>query len=115
MRSRLPLVPQSREAFPSDFDLKKLLGYFERMEVEEGYALMHQGKPSDELYLIVEGQVTAVVRSNKDETIRLRTLHAETIVGEIGLILDERRSATVTVNRPSVLYRLTSSSLSNAE
>ncbi len=112
---RISVRRQLGEEFPSDFDLEKLLGHFERMEVERGYALMRQGEPSDELYLIEEGQVTASVQSNKDESIRLRTLRAGTIVGEIGLILNEPRSATVTADRPSVLYRLSSRSLSEMQ
>lgn len=109
----IELHDQLRENFPENFDLDKLLSYFERLEVEENYCLMHQNDPAEDLFLIEKGQVTAKLVLDKGEgkEIRLRTMCPGTIVGEVGLILNEPRSATVVTDRPSTIYRLSAESL----
>ena len=113
----IELHDQLRENFPQGFDLDKLLGYFERLEVEENYCLMHQNDPAEDLFLIEKGQVTAklILDEEKGKEIRLRTMCSGTIVGEVGLILKEPRSATVVTDRPSTIYRLSAESLNEMD
>ncbi len=108
---QIDLHDQLKDSFPEGYDLDKLLSYFERLEVEENYCLMNQNDPADDLFLIEKGQVTAkLILENKKE-IRLRTMCSGTIVGEVGLILNEPRSATVVADRPSTIYRLSADAL----
>ena len=100
----ITLRDQLKRSFPESANLDKLLSYFERMEIAEGHVLMKQNEPSDDLYLIENGQVTARLEIDQHESLRLRTMCAGTIVGELGLILGEPRSASVVANRAS--YRL---------
>lgn len=46
---------------------------------------------------------------------RLRSVRSGTVVGEMGMYLKGARSADVVTSQPSVLYRLTSTSLKKME
>lgn len=64
------------------------------VRLESGETLVKQGLPADSFFLILEGTVS--VYSERDsESVRLGTLQAPTSVGEIGLLLDKNRTATV--------------------
>jgi SulP family sulfate permease len=102
---------QMKEAFADSGEIDKLLTYFERMEVKQGDYLMHQNDPSDSLYLIEKGLVTAKLIIGSNDIVRLRTMCAGTIVGELGLILDEPRSASVVAEHDTTVYRLSAKSL----
>ena len=108
---QIGLHDQLRDGFPKGYDLDKLLSYFERLEVGKNYCLIRQNEPADDLFLIEKGQVTAKLILDQGKEIRLRTMYPGTIVGEIGLILNELRSATVVTDRPSTIFRLTKDSL----
>ena len=60
---------------------------------------------------IESGEVTAQLTRHDGREIRLRTICAGTIVGELGLILNEPRTASVIAECPSVVYRLSKDAL----
>jgi SulP family sulfate permease len=103
------------EEMAQNIDFDRLLGYFERIEVDAGHALIQQGDEPDDLYLIERGQVTAKLELGSDKAHRLRTMCAGAIVGELGMILDQPRVATVVADRPTVAYRLTRDALTHME
>ena len=109
------LREQFRETIAERADFDILLGYFNRMEVEGGECLIRQGDPSDDLFLIEKGQVTAHLEVADRKALRLRTIRAGAIVGELGMILGEERSATVIADRHSTVYRLTKEALLKME
>jgi sulfate permease, SulP family len=49
------------------------------------------------------------------QSIRLRTMQAGTVVGEMGLYLNEQRSASVVADEPCSVYRLTANALARME
>jgi SulP family sulfate permease len=108
---KLTLKDQLSGDFAKGINLDKLLSYFERVEVEAGHALLKQGDEPDDLYLIERGQVTAKLELGADKAHRLRTMCAGAIVGELGMILDQPRMATIVADRPTVAYRLTREAL----
>jgi SulP family sulfate permease len=73
--------------------------------------VIRQGAPSDELYLVEAGQVTVLLERPESATLRLRTMGAGTIVGELGFYLGAPRSASVVTQEACVVYRLTRSAL----
>lgn len=107
----ITLHDQFLEDFPDSVDVDRLLAYFRREEVDKGTQLICEGEESDDLFLIEKGQVTAFLGINGNKTVRLRTMYAGTIVGELGLILNEPRSATVVADKPTVIYRLSSGAM----
>jgi SulP family sulfate permease len=84
----------------------RLLGYLERFEVPAGHVIYRKGEESKDLYLIDKGELEAWLDLEDGRTLRLRTMGAGSVVGESGLYLDARRSASVRATRPSRLYRL---------
>lgn len=98
--------------FRAGGDIDRLLGYFERIEVPAGQAIIVQDAASDTLFLVEHGQVSATLRNGQaDGELRLHTMAAGSIIGELGFILGGRRTATITADRPSVLNRLTAAGL----
>jgi SulP family sulfate permease len=66
---------------------------------------------SDDMYLIESGEATAWLELEGGARRRLRTMGPGTVVGESGMYLKAKRSATVLTNGPSILYRLSTESL----
>jgi SulP family sulfate permease len=94
-----------------------LMAYLEPMEVETRAYLIRQGQVADAMYFIETGQVTAQLENedNGGQTVRLRTMGAGTVVGEMGLYLGSRASASVVADQPSMVYRLSADNLKRME
>ena len=73
--------------------------------VRTGEVLVAQGDPADALYVLVEGEVE-VTTLGPDGPVRLRTMTAPSYFGEIGLIQEVPRTATVTASGPATLWRI---------
>ncbi|MFN8473984.1 MAG: SulP family inorganic anion transporter [Anaerolineae bacterium] len=92
---------------PTHAAASRLLSYLDRLELPAGEYVVHQGAPSDELYLVESGELTALLERPDDEPLRLRTVGAGTPIGELGFYLGTPRTASVIAQQPTVLYRLT--------
>jgi len=115
-RNEIKSLPQIlQEAHPWRINSSALLKYTERLEVDKNHYLILQGDPSHELYFIESGKVKVVIELDHGRTMRIRTMGPGTVVGEIGLYLEQRRVASIMTEEPCVLYRLTSESLRNME
>ena len=64
--------------------------------VEEGEKIFRQGDPGREVYLIVRGRLRVSAPSTKGRELVLRLLGPGDVFGELALLTDGRRSATVT-------------------
>lgn len=91
------------------------LSYLDRVEAEEGEVLIRQGDRAEDVLFLESGQVTAQVTREGGGTVRLRTLTAGAVVGELALYAGGVRTATVVADRPSVLYRLSRDGLGRME
>ncbi len=109
-----PLDEMLVEALPN-LDPTLMMRYFEREEVAAGHYLMRQGDAPDDLYIVESGQVTVHMELDDGSTLRLLTMGAGTIVGEMELCLGQQRAASVVTERPSVIYRLRASTLERME
>ncbi len=105
------LVDQLENVFRTREFVSHFLEYLERVEAPAGYQIYRQGDVSKDLYLIESGELTAWLELGGDKTKRLRTMGPGTVVGESGLYLGARRSATVVTLCPTILYRLSHDSL----
>ncbi len=64
--------------------------------------LMRQGEPSTSIYFLLKGKVRAERSRRTDEQpMRLADLEAGAVVGEMGVLIDIPRSATVTALEPT--------------
>jgi sulfate permease, SulP family len=82
------------------------LEYLARVEAPEGFDLYAKGDASHDLYFIESGELEAFIDLADGHSLRLRTMGKGSVVGESGLYLGTRRSASVRTTRPTVLYRL---------
>jgi SulP family sulfate permease len=100
-----------RESVMRHYELTlRLRAYLERVEAPAGVDLYRKGDVALDLYLIESGELEAFLELGAPDgagrTLRLRTMGAGSVVGESGLYLGARRSASVRTTQPSVLYRL---------
>jgi SulP family sulfate permease len=91
--------------------VSRLLGYLERVESPAGSDVYKKGDVSNDLYLIESGELEAWIELADGRSMRLRTMGPGTVVGESGLYLGAKRSASVRTTKPSVLYRLSFTAL----
>ena len=103
------------EFHPWRVDTSTLLNYMERIDVDKNHYLVLQGDPSKELFFIESGKVKVIVELDNGRAMRVRTMGAGTVVGEIGLYLDQERLASVVTEEPCTIYRLTAEALYKME
>ena len=77
----------------------------ESVRVEGGQTLFHQGDPSDSLYAVVHGRLQAIIQPGNEAAPIVREIPRGTCVGEMGLLTNEPRSATIRAVRDSELLR----------
>ena len=83
-------------------ELVQLERVCEDVQVEPGKVLCREGQTGDEFFVIVEGRVQ-VTRQGR----RVSTLSSGDFVGEIALVTEMLRTATVTAETPVRLFVLT--------
>ena len=92
------------EAVTTLFASPAFANYLEPVHVGPGDVVIRQGAPSDDLYLVREGEVT--VRLDSPEGKRLRTYGPGTVIGEVALYLRSPRTAWVVADTTARLDRL---------
>lgn len=106
-----PAAPTSREvdlrALPlfAELDtdtLRELQDRAEEVELEAGSYLFHEGDDSDAVYVVRDGRLRVVQHG-----VVIRELGRGDVIGELGLLVDAPRSASIRAVRDSTLVRLT--------
>jgi SulP family sulfate permease len=109
------LPKQLIEQFHDQEHITHLMEYLEELEVPAGSILFRKGDPSETLYFVESGQVSAILELPDGHKKRLRTMGAGTVFGEMGFYRGVPRSASVVADLPSRLYCLTKASLKKME
>lgn len=91
--TRLKTIPLFADL--SDQDRKQIAQWTDEVDIRQGEHLVHQGAFAHEFFVIVEG--TASVTKNGDH---ITDLGAGDFFGEIALLEEERRTASVTATSP---------------
>jgi CRP-like cAMP-binding protein len=99
----LKQVPMFRGIDPSR--LKLLAFTSERIRFSAGQRFFSQGDAADAAYVILEGKAD-VVLSSKGGEVKVAELGRNAIVGEMGILADTPRSATVVAAEPSAALRI---------
>ena len=60
-----------------------------------GEAILRQGDSGDDLFVLQTGSIRVIVRDNKDVVVFERIIHAPTVFGEMALVTNEPRSASI--------------------
>jgi SulP family sulfate permease len=93
----------------------RIVPYLERMDLAPGTCFIQQGDMADSLYFIEEGRVTSQLEHGGEKPLRLQTMSNENVVGEIGLYLGSKRTASVVTEEQSTVYRLSAQALQKME
>ncbi|NNF09002.1 MAG: cyclic nucleotide-binding domain-containing protein [Acidimicrobiia bacterium] len=87
-----------------DVALAKLSAGAESLHLRGGEVLLREGDPSDALYVVASGRMQAFVTTDGTEALVGEIGRGE-VIGEMGILADEARSATVRALRDSNLLR----------
>jgi SulP family sulfate permease len=97
--------------FPEPENARRFRAYLEPMTYPSGERLIHQGTQSDDILFIATGRVAIVLELPSGPSLRLKSMGAGTVVGEIAFYLGVPRSASVVALEPTTAHRLSSARL----
>ena len=105
----MSIDPADARAFPGfsqldDHSIDDLRARLRPIRLHPGQTLFHQGEPDASLYLLVRGSVD-IVETAGDRPVATR--RARTVVGELGLLLNVPRTATVVASTEALCWELT--------
>ncbi|WP_029013138.1 SulP family inorganic anion transporter [Niveispirillum irakense] len=86
--------------------LPDIVSGMERLILPAGERLIQAGDAADDIFLVGDGRVKVQVTLPNGRVLRLRTMTAGAIVGEITLYLGGSRTADVIVEQQATLFRL---------
>jgi len=98
-------------ALLSDAQLAAFLEYVEVVTCGFSETLFREGQPGDSMFMILDGQMRVYTKTKGGEVMVLRLLNPGDFVGEVALLNQTPRSASVEAMRESVLIKLNSASL----
>lgn len=96
-------VPMFRDIDPAR--LKLLAFTSERVQFAQGQRFFSQGDPSDAAYVILEGRADVLLRAPSGE-IKVAELGQNALVGEMGILGDSPRSATIQASQATTALRI---------
>jgi MFS family permease len=86
--------------------LERLAVACTEQQLDEGTTIIREGDAADDFYVLVAGEVAVSARSGARRRRSLGTLVPPAYFGEIGLLEQLPRTATVEATAPSVVYRI---------
>jgi sulfate permease, SulP family len=87
-------------------DAAELIRRCERLEVEASDIVVRAGDTADSMHFILDGRVGVMIPADNGGNTRVRSLGRYTTIGEMGLVSQAPRSATIQAEVASVLYVL---------
>jgi CRP-like cAMP-binding protein len=96
-------VPMFRDIDPAR--LKLLAFTSERVNFAQGQKFFSQGDPADAAYVILQGKADVELESGGG-SIKVAELGQNAIVGEMGILSDSPRSATIVAAAPTSALRI---------
>lgn len=111
----IPLETLLQQEGQPHVSAERLLDYFDRRELTPGDILIHQGETAKDLFFIESGWVTAYLERNDGSRIRLRSMSAGAILGEMGVYTGGPRTASVVANQACIIHCLTGDALQRME
>uniref|UniRef100_A0A7S1U765 cGMP-dependent protein kinase n=1 Tax=Phaeomonas parva TaxID=124430 RepID=A0A7S1U765_9STRA len=82
--------------------IDSIIVHFVKQELVEGDVLVSQGDEAEDVFIIVEGELEVEVSG-----VYTATLKPGTLLGELSILMGERRTATVLARRDATVYSLT--------
>lgn len=91
--------------------LEALVEQLELVHLSPRQVLFHEGEPGDALYVVVEGEVAAMAEG--PPSVEMQRLGPGAFIGEVALMTDQPRTATITAIGDAELLRIDRVTLSN--
>ena len=91
--------------------LPVLIDNMTRLELQPEDVLIRQGEDANDVFFVASGRVRVQLTLPSGEIMRVRTMLAGAIVGEIALYLNQPRIADVIVDAPSEIFQLSAANL----
>jgi CRP-like cAMP-binding protein len=102
---RVPLFSDLPES-----DLERLSGVIEEIHLAKGEELFAQGSRGDKAYVIKEGELE-ILRESEGRNVLLAVRNAGEVIGEISLLQEVPRTASVRARTDTVLFSLSQEDL----
>jgi len=109
--ARVAVSAQLRLLLDDEAAAAALRPLLERVTLRPGDFLTRQGEVSQDLFFIEAGQVTIEIASPQHGRMRLSSMSAGTLVGEMAFYLGRPRSTSMRADRAVVAWRLSRSAL----
>ena len=109
------LRSQLRAEFSDEEGVTDFFNFLERKEFAEKAIIISSGAPPEGLFFIEAGEISVRLATGDGDFIRLRTMGAGTIVGELGMYLGNPASAEVIAETDSIVHQLTIEALDQME
>ena len=90
----------------TEHDATQLIRRCQRIEVDAGETIVSAGEAPDSMHFILDGRVGIMIPADEGRTTRVRSLGRYTTIGEMGLVSQAPRSATIQAEVASILYVL---------
>lgn len=87
--------------------LKLMAFASQRMVFKDGQALCQQGEPGDAAYIIIEGRADVTIATAEGTSLKVAQVGSNDIVGEIAILIDVPRTATVRATGEVVTLKIT--------
>ncbi len=85
--------------------LKLLAFTSERLTFETGQPLFQQGDPGDAAYIVMDGAADVLINTPKGP-VKVANLGRHQIIGEIAILCDVPRTATVVASQPTTTLKI---------
>jgi SulP family sulfate permease len=95
--------------------LRDLLDHMTPISMQAGDVVITAGERADDMFFVARGRLRVEITLPNGRKLRLRTMTAGAIVGEIALYLNQTRTADVIVETAADVFRLSAADLSRLE
>ncbi|MQT12336.1 SLC26A/SulP transporter family protein [Segnochrobactrum spirostomi] len=112
---RADIVFQLARVLGSHPRLPHLVTAMDRLEMARGETLIHAGDHASDIFVLASGRVDVSVTLRSGRRLRLRSMTAGAVLGEVAFYLGGERTADVVIEQDAELYRLTGSKLQSLE
>lgn len=111
MATKFSLNPQVLKNIPlfssfSDAQLGALLNYAQFRKYPRGTYIVRTGEETDALYIILSGRVKVLIPNEEGREVILTTMGPNEFFGEMGMLDDQPRSASVEAVEPCEMLRI---------
>ncbi|WP_339777677.1 ABC transporter transmembrane domain-containing protein [uncultured Thalassospira sp.] len=90
-----------------DPNVIKLLAFTSpRLTYKRGEVIVKQGEPGDAAFIVISGRGEIWLTTDEAKTLKLRDVEPKEVIGEIALLVDQPRSATIRVVEDMTVLKL---------